>query len=177
MHEKDKYSKMPTEAEFKSLVRRANADDQLALAQLRRTLDDNPVIWRRLGDMNAYAQRALIKAIAGGDTLLFESITREADEFRASLSQPSSKKSQPSLTKLEELAIERIVSMWLELQWIVAKHSSMIDASLPQARFNLRLLESASRRYDAAIRSLLLIRKSLLAAAESKKSRRAKAVG
>lgn len=162
MHEQDEYSLMPTEAEFKSLVSLANAGDQLALAQLRRTLDDNPIIWQRLGDMGAYAQRALIGAIAGGDKLLFESITRAADDLRATLSPSSS-------TKLEELAIDRVVASWLELRWIDAKHSSTINGSLPQARFNLRLKDSAARRYEAAVRSLVLIRKLLPSAAEAMK--------
>jgi hypothetical protein len=167
MHEQDDDNPMPTEAEFKSLVKMANAGDAMALVDLRRTLDDNPVIWQRLGDMGAYAQRALIEAIAGGDKLLFESITRAADELRATLQETN-----PS--KLEELAIDRIVACWLEMRWIDAKHSSTSDATLPQARFNLRLKDSAARRYEAAVRSLVLIRKLLPAAAESLKPKLAR---
>jgi len=151
-------AKLPTQEEFAALVTRANTGEDDAVAELRRLLDDHDVLWRTFGDLGKHAQLALIRAIANGDMLVQESVTRMADKLCRELMGPST-------TKLEEMAIERIVTAWLEMQFVATTYPMPTGASLAHQRFALRQKESAQRRYEAAIRSLALIRKFLPASA------------
>ena len=161
---------MPTQEDFKRLVERANAGEQQSLAELRRVLDENPIIWQRLGDLGAHARLALIKSMSGEDRLLFESISRSCDELEAKLRSLGA-------SKLEALAVQRVVMCWLEIHWVETRQASREAGTLPQSHFQLRLKDSAARRYDMAVRSLLLVQKLMGATSEDAKPRIAKIAG
>jgi len=150
----DTASGMPNREAFELLVQTANTGDEQALTELRKLLDENPIIWQSVGDLAQHAQLALLRAIANGDQLLFESVSRTAEELRQELLGPS-----PS--KLEELAVERIVACWLEMKFIETSYPLPKGDNLLEAKFALQQKESAQRRYESSIRSLAQIRKLL----------------
>jgi hypothetical protein len=71
-----------SQSEFTDLVKRANDGDQRACQELRDTLDANPQIWEKVGDLAAHAQMNMTKLIANGNTLISESITRKAEQMK-----------------------------------------------------------------------------------------------
>ena len=154
-------STMPTQEEFADLVKRANTGDDAALAMMRRTLDANPEIWQRVGDLAVHAQQSLVNLIAGGNKLVSESLLRKAAEMRTELSGP-----KPS--KMEMLAVERIVACWLEMEYLATTYPVAKGETLGQARFVLRQRESAERRFQAAMKSLTTLRTLLPKCDQSK---------
>ena len=157
-------TEMPTKESFDIVVKEANAGDAAALAELRSLLDDHPEIWRRVGDLGKHAELAMIGLIAEGNVLIRESLLRVAREMREELGGKS-----PS--PMEKLAVQRIVACWLKTQWVDTVHPTPQGETLAQANFGLKLKESAQRRFAAAMRSLVLIRR-LLPATEACDGRR-----
>jgi len=147
-------SGMPDRENFERIVRAANEGDELALTALRKLLDENPIIWQSVGDLAQHAQMALLRAIANGDQLLFESVSRTAEELRQELL-------GPSFSKLVKLGVERIVACWLEMKFIETSYPLPKGDNLLEAKFALQQKESAQRRYESSIRSLAQIRKLL----------------
>ncbi len=142
---------MPSQEDFAELVKRANAGDVDALATMRKTLDSNPGIWQSVGDLAKHAQQSMVKLIAGGNKLVSESLLRKAAEMKTELSGPS-----PS--KLEKLAVERIVACWLEMEYLATTFPVAKGETLGQARFALKQKESSERRFNAAMKSLTTLR-------------------
>ena len=155
-------SNMPTQDGFAELVKRANAGEDDALAELRHVLDANPEIWRRVGDLATHAQLSLVKLIAGGNRLVSESLLRKAAEMKAELSGPSA-------SKMEELAVERVVACWLEMEYLAATYPVANGETLGHARFVLRQREGAERRFQAAMKSLTTLR-ALLPGSDANRS-------
>ena len=150
---KSTYSKatMPSQEDFAELVKRANAGDDNALAMMRKTLDSNPEIWERVGNLAAHAQLSMVRLIAGGNKLVTESLLRKAEQMKAELAGTS-----PS--KLEKLAVERIVACWLEMEYLATTYPVAKGGTLGQARFALKQKESSERRFNAAMKSLTTLR-------------------
>ena len=142
---------MPNQEEFAELVKRANAGDDNALAMMRQTLDSCPEIWESVGNLATHAQLSMVKLIAGDNRLVSESLLRKAEQMKTELSSPS-----PS--KLEDLAIERIVACWLEMEYLATTYPVAKGDTLGQARFALKQKESSERRFNAAMKSLTTLR-------------------
>lgn len=149
-----KPTKLPTQEEFKSVTDQANAGDSKALARLRQLLDDNPAIWRSLGDLPRYAREAMLATIAGKDESVRESLRRSADELLQRLTKESS-------SAIEKLAADRIVANWLECHFVDMLNPLPQGATIKQQRFHMQLKSSAQRRYDASLRSLATLKKLL----------------
>jgi len=142
---------MPSQEDFAELVKRANAGDDDALAMMRKTLDSNPEIWQSVGDLAKHAQQSMVKLIAGGNMLVSESLLRKAEQMKGELAGTS-----PS--KLEKLAVERIVACWLEMEYLATTYPVAKGETLGQARFALKQKESSERRFNAAMKSLTTLR-------------------
>jgi len=138
--------------DFEELVQLANSGDENALAQLRETLDSQPDIWEHMGDMAKHAQIAMVNLIANGNKVMVESLFRKAAKMKEELLRPS-----PS--KLEELAAERVVACWLEMEYLNTTYPIAEGETLGQANFVLRQKESAERRFHKAVKSLTTLRK------------------
>jgi hypothetical protein len=147
-------TQMPTRHEFDALVKAANGGSDEALDALRTLLNGQPEIWRHVGDLFAHAKESLIKLIAGDNQLLVESLRRTVDEMEVELLGDSA-------SRLERMAIQRIVATWLELQFTDTVHPEPQGKSLAQVKFALDLKNSAQRRFDAALKSLSLVKKML----------------
>ena len=51
---------LPSQLGFEDLVKEANAGNPAALAQLRKTLDENQQIWRAVGNLALHARMVLV---------------------------------------------------------------------------------------------------------------------
>ncbi|MCH7729218.1 MAG: hypothetical protein IH991_22470, partial [Planctomycetes bacterium] len=118
-----------------------------------KTLDENPEVWRQVGDLAAHARLTLIRLIAKGDMLLFESIQRQAGEMECQLLGAS-----PSL--LERLSVQRVVACWLQLQYADVMACTEND-QLAQTTFWSQHQDRAHRRYTSAVKQLAMIRQLL----------------
>jgi hypothetical protein len=156
---------LPTKLGLPELVQQANTGDKAALAALRQTLDENPQIWRTVGDLALHARMVMVDAIANGDQLVRDSLLRHAHEMETDLAGPSP-------NRLESLAVQRIVACWLETQYAALQGPEPTGNTLKHAKFALQIRESAEKRFNAAIKSLSLIRKMLPSGAAEAIARR-----
>jgi hypothetical protein len=140
-------------ADFTELRQRANGGDPKAQAVLKQWLDNQPDVWRKIGDLAHHAQTEFIRLVTKGDFLFSESIKRRADEMRRELAGPFP-------TPLELLITERIVAAWLQVRHVEGQ-IALADAEIPRAKFWLQRQLQANRLLCAATKSLLLIRELL----------------
>ena len=144
---------MSTAEAFETLRRRANQGDQEARKALIQFLNSNDWLWERFGNVAAHAENSVVEALTRGEWLTTAAIHRAAGEMRKRLAGPAP-------TPLEQMAVERVVITWLQLQHVEMR------AAQPQrdrewATFWMRKQESADKMYRAALASLALIRELL----------------
>ena len=132
---------------------RANKGDRQSQVILIRFFNANPSLWESLGDMARHAEKGLIDTITKGEWLTGRAIEREACQLRERLSRPSQ-------SPLEELAVQRLVACWVQLQFVESM-CSRADGTVERGKFWLHRQAQAHRLYAAAEKSLLLIRGSL----------------
>ena len=146
---------LPRLEDFEQLVKEANAGDPDALTALKHMLDERPEIWHAVADLGRHAQMGLIRSLAGGDRLVTESRCRSAKQMETELA-------GENCGPLERLAIKRVVSFWFEAQFadLLPMHTKR------EAKLRGDMQKAAQRRFDAAIKSLCLVRKLLPAAAQ-----------
>ena len=135
-------------------VKRADAGDETAIAWLRTFLDDNPEVWARIGDLASAAENAWINLIAGGNSLLSESIRRQLNQLKAELigEDPAT---------IEKMLGDQVIATWLEVKYLETTSANHKGATVTQAALVLKKVESAQRRHLNAIRSLVQVRKLL----------------
>jgi len=142
----------PTQDEFRQLVRRAEAGDAEALAQMEQILDLHPAVWQQAADLAARVESALIRLIASKSKLLAKSLERKVRQMKAELAGDSS-------SPLEKGVVERIVACWLQVQF--AEVASVEHADDREANSWQKRLDQAQRRYLSAVTSLATVRKLL----------------
>jgi hypothetical protein len=150
----------PTAQDWKELneqIKLANGGDQKAIDWLRKFLDDNPQVWRTLGDLARNAERAWIGLISNKDALATESIRRQLVQLKADLIGES-----PSM--VEKMLGDQVMATWLELKYLETASADAKGASLTQSALLLKRVESAQRRHLFSIRSLVQTRKLLTTA-------------
>ena len=149
-------------AELRALSEKAEAGDREARKELRlmvRTSSPEVIGWA--SDIARKAGRTLVGAASGGDPLTEEALYAKLDYMKAEIAGED-----PSA--LEVLLTERVVLLWmftslLEVLLATQYRRNVGDASerpLPSYLIQQsRILESANRRYLAAIRELARVRK------------------
>lgn len=136
---------------LESLVMHANAGSAEAVARLRKYLDNHPEIWQDTGNRSRKAIETLIEATAGDDILLQESLRRQVEKMRVTLTWV-----RP--TPLEALAIERVLIAWLETEYLREKYpSNLVGQTTQMARYYLRHKNAAERHYNAALKMFLFV--------------------
>lgn len=136
---------------IQKLTARANDGIPSAVDALRKLLDQHPELWHSVGDLGAFAERAWIDLVAGGNKLVEQASTRRLNELKAQLAG-----SNPT-------TLETLVSDLVALNWLVVQEANMAAANppgknLPLATYRLRRAESAQRRFASATRSLATLR-------------------
>ena len=139
---------------FKAVVEKANGGDPAALVEMRAFLDDQPEIYRKIGDMAHPLEAGWIGGIAGGNQLIAESVRLEVDRFRAGLlgDHPDD---------LETMLVNQVVLIHLELQYHQMGADGLGNASKGRATTLLKRLDSAQRRLGTAVRTLDVVRKRI----------------
>jgi len=138
-------------SEVRDLVNKAKHGDASVLPRLRHLLDDNPAIWEFAGDLERIVVRAWCDYLANGDPLTREAVQRKAQQLRTDL-----EGDHP--TPLERLLVGQVVSHWLEMSHAQVAVTDAAGLTHAQAKFNLKRVESAQRRYLAGIRTLTTVR-------------------
>ena len=148
--------------ELESLSQKAEAGDKEARKELRRLIrSSSPEVIERASDIGRKAGRMLARTAAGGDLLVQEALYAKLDTMRQEVAGESP-------TPLEVLLTERVVSLWMLtalLEILLAgqyQRGAAVDGKRVSPSYIIqqsRILESASRRYLAAIRELARVRK------------------
>lgn len=136
------------------LNERAKRGDCDAIAELRRSLNEEPEQWEDIGNLARQAERAIFQN-GFDDGIGREAVRKHMGDLRLRLLG-----AQPSVE--EELLVDRVVLSWLQLH--------QLEASIAQALPRLgsreiseryKWLDRAHRRYLSSIRSLAQVRKLL----------------
>lgn len=142
-----------TRDELEQLCTAANAGDQEARVRLRQWLDAHPDAWRSVGDVGMRSELSVREALAGGDFLLSESLARSADALRDSLLPADP-------TPLEQLAVQRLVVTWFQVQ-LAEQHVASHRNAPGQCSYWTRSLDSAHKRFTGAVSHLQSLQKLL----------------
>ncbi len=155
-------------AELRALSEKVEAGDKEARKELRRLVRaSSPEVIGRASDIGRRAGRVLAYTAAGGDPLTEEALYAKLDAMRMEIAGENP-------TPLEVLLTERVVSLWMFTALLEvlmsaqyqkrlsngAERSSRSSRSSPSYIIQQsRILDSATRRYLAAIRELARVRK------------------
>jgi hypothetical protein len=142
------------------LARRVQAGDATALPALRATLEANPEVWRRAGDLAAHAREALVRHAAGANVVLAESLRLRVEEITRELAGPAP-------TPLERLLAERGAACWLQANFHDALAAVNPELSPRQAEQLRRSQDSAHRRFLSALKAMATVRRLLAPAAKA----------
>ncbi|MEI7687831.1 MAG: hypothetical protein WCL32_22730 [Planctomycetota bacterium] len=143
--------------EFATIVERANAGDKNALQKLRSLLDENPAIWRTVGDLSRHAELFWIDLLAGKNTLAHEAIKRTLAEFKSGLSVEGS-------SGIERALADLIGVRWLAVQY-GEQQAANVTGDLRLINSRLRRAESAEKRFASSVKLLLMLRANIASAA------------
>ena len=153
-----------TQDAFQVIAANANKGDSKALAELHDLLDKNPQLWHTTGDLAAHAELTLIRKICGGDQLMIESVRRRAEQLRQDLGWATA-------GAQERLAIDRVVACSLHMQH---RDAEAIRAAgcLESLLYATKQQDAAHRRFESAMKLLLLVTNRTSAATGELKPRR-----
>jgi hypothetical protein len=135
---------------FERARQQANGGDLRAREALRTYLDGHPDAVERLGNLARLAEETMLQNVSGGEWLTQEAVRRDAVRRREALAGPA-----PTL--LETMAIDRVVACWMGMQDVRITRSQARADFATQKYWDQRE-EQAYRLYDAALRSLALLR-------------------
>jgi hypothetical protein len=148
--------------ELRVLSDKAEAGDREARKELRRLVRfSSPEVIGRAADIGRKAARTMVQTAGGGDPLTEEALYAKLDAMRVEIAGEDP-------TPLEVLLTERVVSLWMltTLLEVLLASQYRRDAggglkrlSPPYLIQQSRILESATRRYFAAIRELARVRR------------------
>jgi hypothetical protein len=146
--------------ELRALSEKAEAGNKESRKELRRLVrSSSPDVIAEASSIASRAERMLVKTISAGKPLMEEALEERMDQMRAEIAGENP-------TPLEVLLTERVVAGWLLVEvlegLIAAQYQRDVTAHrVPPAHViqQSRILESATRRYLAAIRELARVRK------------------
>jgi hypothetical protein len=134
------------------LSQRVNQGDADAARQVFELYDRWPELWQQLGDLSAVAERALGAAVYGSNHALAESLNRYRDNLKAQLLGDNA-------NLLVKMAAQRVIAAFMFSQLVDLKFADMAGQG---GRINEwgRMKVQAERRFQIALKSLELVRKS-----------------
>jgi hypothetical protein len=146
--------------ELRAVSDKAEAGDNEARKELRRLVrSSSPEIIAAASDVAGRAGWMLIKTISASEPLMQEALEERMHQMRAEIAGENP-------TPLEVLLTERVVAGWLLVEVLEGLVSAQYQRDVKAHRVppghviqQSRILESATRRYLAAIRELARVRK------------------
>ena len=152
----------PNLERLRALSKEAEGGDRRsqARAELRRAIArSSPEVIAEASSVARRAEWMLVKTISAGDTLMQEALRARMEHMRAEIAGENP-------TPLELLLTERVVAGWLLVEVLEALMAGQYRRGQEGPRVgpdyiiqHSRILESATRRYLAAIRELARVRK------------------
>jgi hypothetical protein len=149
-------------AQLRALSKKAEAGEKGARGELRRMVrSSSEEVIGRASDLGRKMGQTLAHTAAGGDPLTEEALLAKLDLMRAEIAGEDP-------TPLEVLLTERVVSLWMLTSLLEALIATQYRRTVddPSERLSpsyviqqSRILESANRRYLAAIRELARVRR------------------
>jgi hypothetical protein len=147
---------VPTEADLRKLVKRAQSGDASTLPVLRKMLENPALVDGLGGDLARQAELSFIQAAAGEDLAFQEALRRKMELLRAELAGSSP-------TPLERLLVERVVACWLQVQDADVRYAQgQKGCTFEQGEYQQRRQDRAHKRYLSALKALALVRKLAL---------------
>jgi hypothetical protein len=145
---------------LRALSDEAESGDKGARAELRRAVaGSSPEVIAEASSVARRAEWMLVKTISAGDTLMQEALQVRTEHMRAEIAGEKP-------TPLELLLTERVVAGWLLVEVLEALIAGQYRRGVEGPRVGpdyivqqSRILESATRRYLAAVRELARVRK------------------
>jgi hypothetical protein len=147
---------------LRAVSEKAEAGDKDARKELRLMVRaSSPEVIERASDIGRRAGHTLARTAAGGDPLTEEALYAKLDAMRAEIAGEDP-------TPLEVLLTERVVSLWMLTTLLEVLIATQYRRDVGDGTKRLspsyllqqsRILESANRRYLAAIRELARVRK------------------
>ncbi len=137
---------------LQSILSRAREGDKTVLPKLQRLLDLKPEIWRVSHDLVTMSELAWLKRLSAGDLLALESFRRQVQQIKLDLIGPTPK-------ALEKLLADRIVAACLAVHDAEICEASNDPTGGKLAAMRLKRLESANKRFNAAIKALAMVRR------------------
>jgi len=148
-------------AELRELSAKAEAGNTEARRELRRKLQEtSPVVVARASDIGRRAQHLLIDTASAGDPLTEDALSGRLDMMREEIAGENP-------TPLEVLLTERVVSCWMLVELFDVLMAAQLwrgnekDVPPSYLKHMIRWQESVTRRYLAAIKGLVQVRKLL----------------
>ena len=148
-------------AELRGLSEKAEAGDEEARKELRRLVRAaSPEIIGRASDIAGRTEWMLIKTISAGEPLMEETLEARLALMREEIAGEDA-------SPLEVLLTERVVSCWMLVELFDALMAGQLNKDNEHRTpisYTLKMLkwqESATRRYLAAIKVLVQVRKLL----------------
>ena len=120
---------------------------------LLQALEENPHVWKALGDLNSMALQKLMDACTT-TVLSYESLVKFSKQIR-------NKHEYSSSSHLEKMLIDQIVLTYMDFHWAQQAHTSHLSkgTSIQNAKFLETRVNGAHRRYLRSIETLARIRK------------------
>lgn len=137
---------------LQSIMSRAREGDKTVLPKLQRLLDLKPEIWRVGHDLVTMSELAWLKRLSAGDLLALESFRRQVQQIKLDLIGHTP-------TPLEKLLADRIIAAWLAAQDAEICEASNESSGGKLAAMRLKRLESANKRFNAAIKALAMVQR------------------
>ena len=144
-------------ADINATIRKAEGGNKDALADVRELLAKPGIPDILAGNVAKEALARLVKAYAGENPVIRESVARKLDEMRAELCGPSA-------GAVEKLLVERVLATWLHLHHLEAVYAGKESMSLPLGLYYQKVISAAQKRYLAALKGLAEVRKLALPA-------------
>lgn len=144
-------------SEIVELARKAEAGDKEAFEKLRANRELTLECFEDLG-LTSCLRKIIVQSVCS-PTTLYTNYTRikESDLIAKAVAGPTP-------TPLEKLLADQVSITWLSLRMREAVLEGATDVSFKQAEWMLRSVESATRRFESAVRTLAQVRRLQLPA-------------
>jgi hypothetical protein len=140
--------------ELIGLVRRAEAEGDAVLPQVRAFFDAHPDVATKMGDLAASARLALADLAAGGSTVHVEAFLRRTAALEDDLAGEGA-------APLERVLAGHVATCWLAAAEAEMTAANARGAAPPRASFLDQRRDRAGRRLEGAVKTFALVRKLL----------------